>query len=345
MHACFAGGKERIVQMISVIIPVYNTVNYIDRCVSSVLNQSEQNLEIILIDDCSSDGSKEKLKQWEEKDPRIKVIYKEENAGVSSARNDGILLSKGQYIAFVDSDDSIEENYFKDLLFHMEKTDADIAFGRLRRIFADHFKEVTPKRETGDVLRLYEAVEYCLPKMGQSWFDGFIWDKLFRRDVIFKNRSPVLFDSSVHFTEDCLWLMHVMMNMNKAVIVNEAVYQYDCIRPSSAHNAVYGSGNALLAKDAILVYERIGNLLKEKGLPLTDHALQRKLIYQKLACRGAAANGDVMMLKETGKEYVRNLCSWLWNEKSLYGLKWSVKQFGAYCLYRVKVLTIKRNSK
>ena len=328
--------------MISVIIPVYNTVNYIDRCVSSVLNQTEQDLEIILIDDCSADGSKEKLKQWEEKDARIKTIIKDKNAGVSAARNDGILLSKGQYIAFVDSDDFIEENYFKDLLLQIEKTDADIAFGRLRRIYADHSEEVTPKRETGDVLDLYEAVEYCLPKMGQSWFDGFIWDKLFRRDVIFKDGNPVLFDSSIHFAEDCLWLMHVMMNMNKAAVVNEAVYHYDCIRPSSAHNAVYGNGNALLAKDAILVYERIGRLLEVNGLPLTDHALQRKLIYQKLACRGAAASGDVKGIKEVGKGYVRNLGIWLWNEKSFYGLKWSVKQLGAYCIYSVKALITKK---
>ena len=341
MHACLRA-EERTGQMISVIIPVYNTVNYIDRCVSPVLNQSEKDLEIIFIDDCSTDGSQEKLKQWEEKDTRIKTIYKEKNAGVSAARNDGILLSKGQYIAFVDSDDFIEENYFKDLLLQIEKTGADIAFARLQRVYADHMEDVTAKRETGDVLDLYEAVEYCLPKMGQSWFDGFIWDKLFRRDVIFKDGNPVLFDTSVHFTEDCLWLMQVMMNMNKAAVVNEAVYHYDCIRPSSAHHAVYDQGNALLAKDAILVYEKIGLMLEEKGLPLTDHALQRKLIYQKLACRGAAASGDTKIFKEAGKGYVRNLGIWLKNEKSIYGLKWAVKQLGAYCIYRGKALITKK---
>ena len=100
--------------IISIIVPIYNTRRYIDKCVESIVNQTYKNIEIILVDDGSTDGSDKKCDEWKEKDKRIKVIHKE-NEGASSARNVGIENAKGKYIAFIDSDDYIQKFHLVDL--------------------------------------------------------------------------------------------------------------------------------------------------------------------------------------------------------------------------------------
>ncbi|MDY3663438.1 MAG: glycosyltransferase, partial [Campylobacter sp.] len=100
--------------LISVIIPVYNTASFLKECVESVLNQDE-NLEIILINDGSKDDSGAICDKLAKENANIKVLHKQ-NGGVSSARNAGLELAKGDYIAFIDSDDSIKKGYFTDLL-------------------------------------------------------------------------------------------------------------------------------------------------------------------------------------------------------------------------------------
>ena len=95
--------------LISIIIPVYNVEKYLEECIESVINQTYRNLEIILVDDGSTDKCLETCKEYEKRDNRIKVIH-QENAGVSVARNVGIDFSTGQYIGFVDSDDFIEKD-------------------------------------------------------------------------------------------------------------------------------------------------------------------------------------------------------------------------------------------
>lgn len=93
--------------LISLIIPIYNVEKYLDKCIETIINQTYSNIEIILVDDGSTDASGEISDIWKEKDKRIKVIHKE-NGGLSSARNAGIDIAKGKYIGFIDSDDYID---------------------------------------------------------------------------------------------------------------------------------------------------------------------------------------------------------------------------------------------
>ena len=102
-------------ELISVIVPVYNVEKYLDNCVQSILRQSYTNLEIILIDDGSTDKSSQLCDEYSQKDKRIKVIHKK-NGGQSDARNVGITVATGKYIAFVDSDDYIDEQFLDCLL-------------------------------------------------------------------------------------------------------------------------------------------------------------------------------------------------------------------------------------
>lgn len=112
--------------LVSVIIPVYNVEDYLDNCINSVINQSYKNLEIILVDDGSTDSCSKKCDNWRKKDKRIKVIHKE-NGGLSSARNVGIDLSTGSYITFIDSDDDIEYDYIEYLYSLIKKYNAKMS--------------------------------------------------------------------------------------------------------------------------------------------------------------------------------------------------------------------------
>ena len=103
--------------LISVIVPIYNVEKYLDRCIKSIINQSYTNLEIILVNDGSTDKCGEICDKWKEKDKRIKVIHKE-NGGLSDARNAGIEIAKGEYLSFIDSDDYVHKDFIKVLFFN-----------------------------------------------------------------------------------------------------------------------------------------------------------------------------------------------------------------------------------
>lgn len=111
--------------LISVIVPVYNVEKYLAQCLESILASTYRNLEIICVDDASADGSPEILKQYAERDPRIRVIRSEANGGQSAARNKGLDIAKGKYLAFVDSDDYVSETFFEELYQQCLKNQSD----------------------------------------------------------------------------------------------------------------------------------------------------------------------------------------------------------------------------
>ena len=113
--------------LISVIVPVYNVENYLKRCLDSIINQTYQNIEIILIDDGSTDNSGNLCEDYKKIDNRIKVVHKT-NGGLSDARNTGIKKAKGKYITFVDSDDYVEYDYVEYLYNLIKKYDTNISF-------------------------------------------------------------------------------------------------------------------------------------------------------------------------------------------------------------------------
>ena len=111
---------------VSVIVPVYNVEKYLRQCLDSIINQTLKEIEILCINDGSTDSSPEILKEYEEKDSRIKIINKK-NAGLSAARNQGLELAKGEYVSFIDSDDWINETFCEALYTAAKKYDSDIA--------------------------------------------------------------------------------------------------------------------------------------------------------------------------------------------------------------------------
>lgn len=120
--------------LVSVIVPMYNVEIYISKCLDSLLNQKYENIEIIVVDDGSPDGSAEIVKKYIEKDRRIRYV-KRENGGLGAARNTGIKVSTGEYICFVDSDDWVESNYISKFVETLEKDKSDVVIANIRYVF------------------------------------------------------------------------------------------------------------------------------------------------------------------------------------------------------------------
>ena len=182
--------------LISVIIPVYNVEKYLDRCVESVVNQTYKNLEIILIDDGSTDNCLAKCDEWARKDSRIKVIHKK-NGGLSDARNAGLKIAQGKYIGFVDSDDWIRCDMYQMLYERLQIDDSDIAACGVEMIWEDGKSSQLLTKMGKCVLNKQEAMRAIVE---ETWLKQPVWYKLYRTESI----QGILFPIG-KYHEDVFW--------------------------------------------------------------------------------------------------------------------------------------------
>lgn len=207
----------KLESLISVIIPVYNLENYIAKCLDSVINQTYKNLEIIVVNDGSSDSSKEIIDNYAKKDKRIIAIHKK-NTGVSDTRNRGIDIAKGEYIGFVDGDDSIEKNMFEKLVENMVKYDADISHCGYKMIFPASTKYFY---NTGKIV-IQDNKKGIIDLIRGDYIEPGIWNKLYKRSVIGNIRMPV----DIKNNEDYLFNIEVFQNAEKSVYEDKPFYNY-----------------------------------------------------------------------------------------------------------------------
>ena len=203
--------------LITVIIPVYKVEDYIEKCVNSVLGQTYKNLEIILIDDGSPDRSGEICDAYAAKDKRVKVIHKE-NEGVSVARNIGLDNANGMYIAFIDADDWIEENYLHILLSNVIKENADNAICNYNRVTGNNIERNYFKNDT----KLIGDKEYLIRVLNPQTGFGFSWMKLIKRESI----NDIRFNKTLIVGEDAIFNIEIAKNVTTIVILEEALYNY-----------------------------------------------------------------------------------------------------------------------
>ena len=203
--------------MISIIVPVYNVELYLKRCVESIINQSYKNLEIILVDDGSTDNSSSICDELKNSDERIRVIHKK-NGGLSDARNVGIEIAKGDYIGFVDSDDWIEPDMFENLKLEMENSGACLAVTGINRIYDNGY---SVNQFTREKIQIYEGKDIIKHYLEQNFFSTAAWDKLYRKELFEKRRFPVgkLF-------EDAPVIYDILCNIKKVVNIGKPHYHY-----------------------------------------------------------------------------------------------------------------------
>ncbi|MEA1010164.1 glycosyltransferase [Bacillus cereus] len=230
--------------LISLIIPVYNAEKFLPRCLESIRNQSYRDLEIILVNDGSTDRSGLICDEYAQKDKRFKVIHKK-NGGVSSARNVALSIASGAYIGFVDPDDWIEPIMFEKLHELIQKNQVDIAIcGYIREnIDGDILQEtVAPSIK---VLNRTEALNSILDV---NEFRGFLWNKLFSSKLFHEN-FEIHFDENIHFCEDLLFCCKAILNAENIVYDSTPYYHY-IIHDNNASKAKY-SLRKLTALDAV----------------------------------------------------------------------------------------------
>lgn len=240
--------------VLSIIIPVYNKEQYIDGCLTSILNQTFTDFELILVDDGSTDGSEAVCRRFAEADNRIILITKP-NGGVSSARNVGLNKASGKYIGFIDSDDAIEPDMYELLIRNAEQYQADISICRLKTVFPD--KVVAPAEQEG--VQIYPH-EQALSLFLKGELDMSANNKIYKAELA----KQITF--SGHVYEDILYLSKVFLKAQKSVFENVIKYHY-MVRDSSVSvkqfNARYLETIAVSAEIVKMVKAQAPNCLPD----------------------------------------------------------------------------------
>ena len=167
--------------LISVIVPIYKVEEYLNRCVESLVNQTYKNLEIILVDDGSPDNCPEMCDRWAKQDKRIRVIHKK-NGGLSDARNAGMRIATGEYIAFVDSDDLVSYSFFEDLLYTSQSTNAELSACEVES-FSDE-AEIQLTCDNDKQITVFNAEQALSQLIRGRGFRAVAWNKLYRASLL-----------------------------------------------------------------------------------------------------------------------------------------------------------------
>ena len=240
--------------IISVIVPIYKVERYLRQCVDSILNQTHSALEVILVDDGSPDGSGKICDEYAARDSRVRVIHKK-NGGLSDARNAGIDIARGDYIAFVDSDDWLEPDTYESMLAAMEKYQAKlVCAGRFDN--SDETGACTvglcPEKE-----ELLPAVPLVRKIFHWDHMDAAAWDKLYARELFREIRYPV-----GRVMEDIPTTYRLVLLAGGGVLLPKPVYHYRCRSGSITYSAV-SERNFHLSENAAMVYEDISRTVPE----------------------------------------------------------------------------------
>lgn len=311
--------------MISVIVPVYNTEDYLDTCIRSLAEQTEKDLEFLLIDDGSEDDSPAIIRRWAERDSRIRPVFKEKNLGVSDSRNRGLQMAKGDYIAFLDSDDWLEPDMYAEMRGVIEATGADVVFGGFKRVEPGQVRNVPVSAETGTVLTADDALHLVMPQCGAGPYNLYIWDKLFRRSALEKDGSLILFDPDSSYCEDVLWLTEVLIHCKSVALWTGCSYNYRAGRSGNTLTALQNYSSMEHCVSAVETNERVLRLLEAAESHAVNNQLQRVLLYRRYAFRTAAMLHDPSY-KKYRNGYFKTLFRWYSGNRSLVGFRWLMMQ-------------------
>ncbi|MDO5544835.1 MAG: glycosyltransferase [Eubacteriales bacterium] len=200
-------------QTISVIVPVYNVAEYLPQCADSILSQDYGDLEVIFIDDGSTDASGQLCDQYAAKDPRVRVIH-QKNGGAAAAKNAGLRTATGDYLTFVDSDDYLEPAAYGFLMKTLLETNADAVQGSFREVYRNRAEEQRILAET------LEGYDYLL-RFPKDFSCALLWNKLYRRSIF----DGVFFEEG-HKIDDEYFTYQGFLRPRKVVRVDRIVYNY-----------------------------------------------------------------------------------------------------------------------
>lgn len=202
--------------LVSVIVPVYNTENTLVRCVDSILNQSYDDFELILINDGSIDNCPVICDEYKNRDSRVRVIHKE-NGGVSSARNIGLEQARGMYVTFVDSDDYVELDYLREIVDMFQKSEADVVYMEYNRVI-----DVDGDKEKYSLPKLQNKFIDDVVKLSEEDMFGYTWIKAISRKFIGDTR----FCEKLNLFEDEVFTCEIFRKEGKISCIHKPIYNY-----------------------------------------------------------------------------------------------------------------------
>lgn len=248
--------------IVSIIVPIYNAQDYLRNCIESIINQTYKELEIILVNDGSSDSSLSLCNHYKSLDKRIIVIDKK-NSGVANARNCGIRNSNGKYIHFVDADDELESNMIEVLVHLLEKNNADFSICGYKRIMnpsGSNIKTYENIRYSGNIRNYFEDLDVLLKR---GLIQGPCW-KLFISKIIKDNN--LIFPADYSFGEDTVFVYKYLEFCSEISSTNECLYIYNNYRDGGLSNAVRDDKCDLYIYLYTLLYE----LMYKKGCKINS---------------------------------------------------------------------------
>lgn len=223
-------------EMISVIIPLYNSERFIGKCLDSLLRQTYANCEIIVVDDCSTDKSLEIALSFAQKDSRVKVFFGKKFSGVSAVRNEGILNAKGEYICFVDSDDYVSKYFLQSLITSLKDTGADVACVGVARVSEKQNRNLDKTFNQNDYkVRVFNKVEAMELLFSGRKIRMNIWNKIFHKKF-FVGQDKILYNENIYHGEDVAFLYDVFSKVEKVCFVPMKNYAYTRRKGSLVHS-------------------------------------------------------------------------------------------------------------
>lgn len=245
-------GTENII--VSIIVSVYNVERYLSKCIQSLITQTYQNLEIILVDDGSSDGSAVICDEWKQSDSRI-VVYHQSNAGVSAARNRGLSVATGDYIAFVDSDDWLDKVYVEKLVKLCNEDNLVLTgyaidyegVSRSRHVEKKYCRECISYLNKDEVVSLFRAGLFSP-----------VWNKLYKRNLLIEKK--IKFRENMNLGEDIVFNLDYFRRFDGGFeIINEPLYHYMHFGEPS----LTGRYNERYVEQQIIIYKKFMNCISE----------------------------------------------------------------------------------
>lgn len=210
---------------VSIIVPIYKVEDYLHKCINSVLNQTYQDWELLLIDDGSPDNSGTICDEYAKLEPKLRVFHKE-NGGVSSARNTGIQAAKGDWIMFLDADDWISEDCLEVCINEVTENNLDAIQFSFNKVFSDG--RTIPQHKT--TTPIFSPKQY----LDNGNFNVCVWGGLYRHSII--ERSRLLFDTNLNLAEDQVFVINFFKKASRLKYINEPMYFYYQNEFSATHN-------------------------------------------------------------------------------------------------------------
>lgn len=322
---------------ISVIVPVYNVERYLEKCLKHIIHQTYQNLDIILIDDGSTDSSARICDEYALRDSRIRVFHKD-NQGVSSARNFGLDKAQGEYITFIDADDYPDLDQFEILINGCEKYDAQIAMCNLRYVYENKTGIIEKNLVEEKVMSPQEAYSEMMKTDSMTRMG--IWNKIYKKETIRSER----FNTSARLGEDVDFLCRITFNASKVIYIPVSKYNY-LQRANSVSNLAYSHEKST---ERLNMLEGVVEYIRRKQEKILINAVAYEYIsgYLSTVNQMSLSNAvDDIMLKRIKKGIHKDLSLFLRSRATVAKKVQLLLCFASFRLYRRIFLFINNKRK